>query len=137
MVWDWRVSREGPMILCWPMLLYPYYSLLLFFPFSSFCLLLLFIIKKKIGNARPGLPPYQSEDPSPTQPTYRGKEEKGKIVEDKKEESNQANKKALDLVLKLANPTPSNMGSTRAFQRDTERGIKVLRYCEVLQRGGA
>ena len=28
--------------------------------------------------------PYQSEDPSPTLPTYRGKEEKGKIVEDKK-----------------------------------------------------
>ena len=25
--------------------------------------------------------PYQSEDPSPTPPTYRGKEEKGKIVE--------------------------------------------------------
>ena len=29
--------------------------------------------------------PYQSEDPSPTLPTYKGKEEKGKIVEDKKE----------------------------------------------------
>ena len=32
--------------------------------------------------------PYQSEDPSYTLPTYRGKEEKGKIVEDKKGESN-------------------------------------------------
>ena len=31
---------------------------------------------------------YQSEDPSHTLPTYRGKEEKGKIVEDKKGESN-------------------------------------------------
>ena len=49
--------------------------------------------------------PYQSEDPSPTLATYRGKEEKGKIVEDKKEESNQANKKALDLLSKPANPT--------------------------------
>ena len=38
MVWDWRVSRAGPMILYWPKLLYPYYSLLLPFPFSSFCL---------------------------------------------------------------------------------------------------
>ena len=38
MVWDWRVSRAGPMLLYWPKLLYPYYSLLLFFPFSSFCL---------------------------------------------------------------------------------------------------
>ena len=30
------------------------------------------------------MPPYQSEDPSPTLPTYRGKEEEGNIVEDKK-----------------------------------------------------
>ena len=38
MVWDWRVSRAGPMLLYWPKLPYPYYSLLLSFPFSSFCL---------------------------------------------------------------------------------------------------
>ena len=38
MVSDWRVSRAGPMLLYWPKLLYPYYSLLLFFPFASFCL---------------------------------------------------------------------------------------------------
>ena len=38
MVWDWRVSRAGPMLLYCPKLLYPYYSLLLFLPFSSFCL---------------------------------------------------------------------------------------------------
>ena len=81
--------------------------------------------------------PYQSEDPSPTLPTYRGKEEKGKIAEDKKGERNYANKKALDLLLKPANLTPPNTGSTRSFQRDTEREIKVLWYCEVLQRGGA
>ena len=30
MVWDWRVSRAGPMLLYWPKLLYPYYSLLRF-----------------------------------------------------------------------------------------------------------
>ena len=30
MVWDWRVSRAGPMLLYWHKLLYPYYSLLLF-----------------------------------------------------------------------------------------------------------
>ena len=36
----------------------------------------------KAGRGR--LTPYQSEDPSPALPTYRGKEEKGKIVEDKK-----------------------------------------------------
>ena len=32
MVWDWLVSRAGPMLLYWPKLLYPYYSLLLFSP---------------------------------------------------------------------------------------------------------
>ena len=32
-VWDLRVSREGPMFFYWPKLLYPYYSLLLFFLF--------------------------------------------------------------------------------------------------------
>ena len=48
------------------------------------------IIKKdrqcKAGRGK--LTPYQSEDPSHTLPTYRGKEEKWKIVEDKKGESN-------------------------------------------------
>ena len=38
MVWDWRVSRAGPMLFYRPKLLYPYYNLLLFFPFFSFCL---------------------------------------------------------------------------------------------------
>ena len=38
MVWDWRVSRAGSMLLYCPKLLYPYYSLLLSFPFSSFWL---------------------------------------------------------------------------------------------------
>ena len=48
------------------------------------------IIKKdwqcKAGRGK--LTPYQSEAPSPTLPTYREKEEKGKIVEDKKGVSN-------------------------------------------------
>ena len=51
---------------------------------------IIIIIKKdlqcKAGRGR--LTPYQSKDPSHTLPTYRGKEEKGKIVEDKKGESN-------------------------------------------------
>ena len=81
--------------------------------------------------------PYQFKDLSPTLPTYRGKEEKGKIVEDKKERATRPTKKALDLLLKPANPTPPNTGSKRSFQRDTDQRIKVLQYCEVLQRGGA
>ena len=38
----------------------------------------------KAGRGR--LTPHQSEDPSPTLPTYTGKEEKAKIVEEKKGE---------------------------------------------------
>ena len=54
-------------------------------------IIIIIIIKKdwqcKVGRGR--LTPYQSEDPpSPTLPTYRGKEEKDKIVEDKKGDSN-------------------------------------------------
>ena len=49
-------------------------------------LLLLSLLLKNIGNARLGelLTPYQSEDPNPTTPTHRIKEEKGKTAGDKK-----------------------------------------------------
>ena len=51
---------------------------------------IIIIIKKdwqcKAGRGR--LTPYQSEDPSPTLPTSSRKEDKIKIVEDKKGESN-------------------------------------------------
>ena len=32
MVWDWRVSRAGPMLFYSPKMLYPFYNLLLLFP---------------------------------------------------------------------------------------------------------
>ena len=53
-------------------------------------IIIIIIIKKdwQCKAARGRMTPYQSEDPSRTLPTYRGKEEKGKIVEDKKGESN-------------------------------------------------
>ena len=53
-------------------------------------IIIIIIIKKdfQCKDGRERLTPYQSEDPSPTLPTYRGKEEKWKIVEDKKGESN-------------------------------------------------
>ena len=57
---------------------------------DTIIIIIIIIIKKdwqcKAGRGR--LTPYQSEYPSPILPTYRGKEEKGKIVEDKKRESN-------------------------------------------------
>ena len=51
---------------------------------------IIIIIKKdwQCKGGRGRLTPYQSEDPSPTLPTYRGKEEKWKIAADKKGESN-------------------------------------------------
>ena len=49
-------------------------------------LIIIIIIKRgwqwKAGRKR--LTPYQSEDPNPTTPTHRKKEEKGKTVGDKK-----------------------------------------------------
>ena len=48
-----------------------------------------------------------------------------KIVGDKKERANHANRKALALLLKPASSTPSTTGSLRSFQRDTERGTNV------------
>ena len=38
MVWDWRVLKAGILLFYWSKLLYPYYSLLLIFSFSSSCL---------------------------------------------------------------------------------------------------
>ena len=89
----------------------------------------------KAGRER--LIPHQSKDPSPTIPTHRMKEENGKTVGDKKGASSHANKKALALLVKPASPTPSNTESPTSFRRETDRTIKLLRYCEVLQRGGA
>ena len=61
---------------------------------NAFIIIIIIIIKKdlqcKAGRGR--LTPYQSEDPSPTLQTYRGKEEKGKIVEDKKGETTRPTK---------------------------------------------
>ena len=55
-------------------------------------------------------------------------DEKDKRVGDKKERADHADRKALALLLKPSSPTPSNTWSLRPFQRDTERGTKLLRY---------
>ena len=49
---------------------------------SQHILLLLFLLLCKGGRER--LTPYQSEDPNPTTPTHRMKDEKGKTAGDKK-----------------------------------------------------
>ena len=56
-----------------------------------YIIIIIIIILEKYWQCkavRGRLIPYQSEDPSPTLPTYRGEEEKGEIVEDYKGESN-------------------------------------------------
>ena len=68
---------------------------------------------------------YQSKD---SNPTLQGRKKKDKTVGDKKERADHANRKALALLLKPASPTSSNTGSLRSFQRDTERGTKLLGY---------
>ena len=57
--------------------------------------------------------PYQSEDPSPTIPTLRMKEEKSKTGLDKKGAGSYPNKEKLALLLKPARPTPSNRSHTK------------------------
>ena len=66
--------------------------------------------------------------PQPHTTNQWKEEEEDKIVGDTKERADHANRKALALLMKLASPTPSNTGSPISFQRDTERGTKVLRY---------
>ena len=54
--------------------------------FRTIILILLLLVKKvfECKAERERLTPYQSEDPNPTTPTHRIKEEKGKTVRDKK-----------------------------------------------------
>ena len=56
------------------------------------------------------------------------KERRERENKDKRERAAYAKIKAMALLLKPANPIPSNTGSARSFNRDTERGLK---YCDV------
>ena len=53
---------------------------------TQYIIIIIIIIKKgwQCKTGREQLTPYQTEDPSPTIPTHRMKEEKGKIGGDKK-----------------------------------------------------
>ena len=57
-------------------------------------------------------------------------EEKDKIVGDKKERADHANRRALALLLEPASPTLSNTGSLRSSQIDTEWSILLYCYTE-------
>ena len=101
----------------------------------------LLLLLKKVGSARlreSGIHPISPKIPAPQYQPIDRKKRKGKKVEDySRDRVAKANQEALALLLKPTSPTPSNTGLARSFQRDTEKGIKVLLYCKVLQRGGA
>ena len=104
--------------------------------------MLLLLLLKEVGSARlreSDIHPISPKTSTPQYQTINMKKRKGKIVEDYIVgiEHLRPIKKALARLLKPASPTPSNTGSARVFQRDTERRTKVVQYCEVLQRGGA
>ena len=105
------------------------------------CPLLLLLLLKKVGSAKlreSGIHPISPMTPaSQYQPIDRKKRKWKKVEDYSRDRTAWANKEALALLLKPPSPTPSNTGLARSFQRDTEKGIKVLLYCKVLQRGGA
>ena len=78
---------------------------------------------------------YLFKYPHPIIPTYRQWEDNEENRK-QKEIGQFGLIKNTTLLVKPASPTPSNTGSARLFHRDTERGIKVLLYCKVLQWGG-
>ena len=82
--------------------------------------------------------PIGPKAPAPQYQPIDRKKRKGKTVEDySRDRAALINEEALALLLKPASPTPSKTELARSFQRDTEKGIKVLLYCKVLQRGDA
>ena len=108
-------------------------SLLIPHAFAFTQLLLLLLLLKEVSTARlreSDIHPISPKTPAPQYQPIDRKKRKGKIVEDySRDRAAQLNKKALALFLKSARPTPSNTGSARSFQRDTERGTSptVLR----------
>ena len=104
-------------------------------------LLLLLLLFKKISSARLGesdIHPISPKTPAPQyQPIVRKKRKEKRVEDYSRDRAAWANKEALALLLKPASPTPSKTELARSFQRDTEKGVKVLLYCKVLQRGGA
>ena len=88
--------------------------------------LLLLLLLKKVGSATLRESDVHPISPKTTAPQYQPVERKkrrGKRVEDNSRDSFKS--RAFARLLKPTSPTPSNTGLARAFQRDTEKGIKV------------
>ena len=94
------------------------------------------LLSKKVGSAKLEESDYHPISPKTSAPQYANPWNERREREnsrDKKGASYKANKKALALLLKPASTTLSNTGSPRSFHGGTDRGLKVLWYCEVLQ----
>ena len=104
-----------------------------------FCDKVLFLLLlKEVSSARLRESDRHPISPKILAPQYQlkdRKKRKGKIVKVYGRDRAALANKVLALLLKPTSPTQSNTGSTRLFQRVTESGIKIMRYCEVLQRG--
>ena len=90
--------------------------------------------QSKPAGARENIPSIRRPQPHPTN---QWKEEKEKILGDKKEEQKRPTRRHWLCSVKQTSTTPWNTGLLRSFHRDTERGTKVLRHWEILQRRGA
>ena len=102
---------------------------------SKIILLLLLLIGVRCARQRESENTLSVQRPQP-HITNPWNEEKDKTVGYKKERADHANRKALALLLKSASPTPLNTASLKSFQRDTERGTKLLRYWKKIGGGG-
>ena len=92
------------------------------------------IIKKywQCKAVRGRLTPYQSEDSSPTLPTYRGKEEKGKVVEDKKERATRPTKRHPTCSWNPPKPHRRILGQpdrSRKILRGEQKSCATSRFC--------
>ena len=100
---------------------------------ATFHIATLLLLLKKVGSARlreSDVHPISPKTPASQYQPIDRKKRKGKRVEDySRDRAASDNKEALALLLKPASPTLSNTGLARSFQRDTEKGIKVLLYC--------
>ena len=110
-------------------------------PCQKLTIIIILLLIKKVSSARPGESDKHPISPKTPVPQYQPidrKKRKGKRVEDySRDRAALANKELLALLLKPTSPTPSKTELARSFQRDNEKGIKVLLYCKVLQRGCA
>ena len=77
-----------------------------------------------VGNARLGVSDLHLISPKTPAPQYQRIERRER---NEGATRNWANEKGLALLLKPASPRQSNTESTRLLNRDTERGIRVLK----------